>query len=339
MFITYIPNKTSNYENNKFEVSNPQSMPSPELRQAGEILLPPQPLIVYYGNGVSDTLIVTNHNFQQSADKVLFAQAVNNELNGDFTNAITKYQSLIQNYKDSATAINSMKKILYCYDRLNADTNSFSTLRNYYQNLVQNNATDTAMVKTGREMASKCFVRMHHFTAAISEYENVVSSSHDSLEILCAQLNIIETYMIMQNEGGNSRQAINSNSITNFTGRLNYLKPATKKDAIAMIIEKLHHIKRMSVKAQIPKVFSLSQNYPNPFNPTTTIKYSLPTDTKVVIKIYDILGKEVKTLVNDFKKAGFYQETFDGTNLASGVYFYHIEAGKFIQSKKMVLVK
>lgn len=87
-------------------------------------------------------------------------------------------------------------------------------------------------------------------------------------------------------------------------------------------------------------------NYPNPFNPVTTIKYALPHDVKVVIRIHDILGREVKTLVNEFQKAGYYDAKFDGSNFASGVYFYRIEvrqAGsstvEFVQSKKMVLVK
>jgi len=89
----------------------------------------------------------------------------------------------------------------------------------------------------------------------------------------------------------------------------------------------------------VPSVFSLSQNYPNPFNPVTTIKYALPSDVKVVVKIYDILGREVKVLVNELQKAGYYDAKFDGSNFASGVYFYRIEAGDFVLAKKMVLVK
>jgi hypothetical protein len=89
----------------------------------------------------------------------------------------------------------------------------------------------------------------------------------------------------------------------------------------------------------IPNQFALSQNYPNPFNPETTIKYALPRDVKVVIKIYDILGREVSTLVNEFKKAGYYEVKFNGSNFASGVYFYRIEAQEYVVSKKMVLIK
>ncbi len=89
----------------------------------------------------------------------------------------------------------------------------------------------------------------------------------------------------------------------------------------------------------LPTQFMLSQNYPNPFNPSTTIKYALPKDVKVIIKIYDILGREVQTLVNEFKKAGYYDVKFNGSNFASGVYFYRIETADYTLSKKMVLIK
>lgn len=88
-----------------------------------------------------------------------------------------------------------------------------------------------------------------------------------------------------------------------------------------------------------PTTFSLAQNFPNPFNPTTTIRYSLPNDGLVQIKIYDLSGKEVMNLVNENKTAGNYEVKFNGANLSSGVYFYRINAGEFVQTKRMVLIK
>jgi hypothetical protein len=87
-----------------------------------------------------------------------------------------------------------------------------------------------------------------------------------------------------------------------------------------------------------PLNFVLYQNYPNPFNPLTTIKYELPKDVFISFKIYDILGREIYS-INEFKKAGVYDVKFDGSNYASGIYFYRLEAGSFIETKKMVLVK
>ena len=88
-----------------------------------------------------------------------------------------------------------------------------------------------------------------------------------------------------------------------------------------------------------PADFNLAQNYPNPFNPTTQINYSIPSSQKVVLKVYDELGREAATLVNENQAAGNYTVDFNASNLASGVYFYRLQAGDFVQMKKMVLMK
>ncbi|HPN38547.1 MAG TPA: T9SS type A sorting domain-containing protein [Melioribacteraceae bacterium] len=85
--------------------------------------------------------------------------------------------------------------------------------------------------------------------------------------------------------------------------------------------------------------FSLEQNYPNPFNPSTTINYQIQNESLVTIKVYDILGKEVTTLVNENKAAGKYSVSFDAKNLSSGVYLYQIKAGSYISTKKMMLLR
>jgi hypothetical protein len=90
---------------------------------------------------------------------------------------------------------------------------------------------------------------------------------------------------------------------------------------------------------EIPKVFSLSQNYPNPFNPTTKIDFAIPKANMVKLVVYNVLGSEVATMVNENMQAGYHSITFNGLNLASGVYFYKITAGDFTAVKKMLLIK
>ncbi|HCA41856.1 MAG TPA: hypothetical protein DEP28_01230, partial [Bacteroidetes bacterium] len=80
-------------------------------------------------------------------------------------------------------------------------------------------------------------------------------------------------------------------------------------------------------------------NYPNPFNPTTNIQYELPVGNFVVLKIYDINGREIKTLVNEFKSAGRYLFSFNASDLSSGIYIYKIISGNFNETKRMVLIK
>lgn len=94
-----------------------------------------------------------------------------------------------------------------------------------------------------------------------------------------------------------------------------------------------------SKTAELPSDFYLAQNYPNPFNPTTTIQYSIPQRSKVILKVYDILGNEVATLINEEKPAGVYTVNFDATQLASGIYFYRLKAGSFVETKKMILLR
>ncbi len=91
--------------------------------------------------------------------------------------------------------------------------------------------------------------------------------------------------------------------------------------------------------SKLPVSYKLDQNYPNPFNPSTTINYSIPKASIVTIKIFNILGQEVRTLVNENKSAGNYSLRFNAVNLSSGVYFYSIKAGNYYQVKKMMLLK
>lgn len=91
--------------------------------------------------------------------------------------------------------------------------------------------------------------------------------------------------------------------------------------------------------APLPKTYSLSQNYPNPFNPSTTIEFAIPTAETVSLKIYDVLGREVATLLNERRDAGAHRVQFNAGALSSGTYFYRLQAGSFTQTKKMILVK
>lgn len=90
---------------------------------------------------------------------------------------------------------------------------------------------------------------------------------------------------------------------------------------------------------EVPKEFSLAQNYPNPFNPSTSIKFSLPKISLVKLTVYDILGNEVETLQNGNMEAGNYIIDFNASNLSSGVYFYKLDAGSFVETKRMLLIK
>ena len=89
----------------------------------------------------------------------------------------------------------------------------------------------------------------------------------------------------------------------------------------------------------VPTTVRLNQNYPNPFNPSTTISYGLPSAMKVSMVVYNLLGQEVMTLVNEMQNAGMHDLTFDASRLSSGIYFYRMTAANTVSTKKMILLK
>jgi hypothetical protein len=89
----------------------------------------------------------------------------------------------------------------------------------------------------------------------------------------------------------------------------------------------------------VPAEFALHQNYPNPFNPVTSIRYDVPRNSHVSIKVFDVTGKQITELVSGEKQAGIYETSFDASDFASGIYFYRMEAGKFSSVLKMILIK
>jgi hypothetical protein len=95
----------------------------------------------------------------------------------------------------------------------------------------------------------------------------------------------------------------------------------------------------VQTELEIPQKFHLAQNYPNPFNPATTIEYSIHSDGFVKLSVFNAIGEEVRTLVSEFNKAGSYKEIFDAGNLSSGIYFYKLQAGSFVETRKMILLK
>ena len=98
-------------------------------------------------------------------------------------------------------------------------------------------------------------------------------------------------------------------------------------------------IGELTVYLTLPEKFSLGQNYPNPFNPSTTISFSILNSEFITLKVFDVLGNEVATLINEEKSAGSYQVEFDASALTSGIYFYKLQAGNFIETKKMILLR
>ena len=124
---------------------------------------------------------------------------------------------------------------------------------------------------------------------------------------------------------------------------INITAPANKQDTVEFLItgKGINLTKTFILKYSAPKEFALYQNYPNPFNPSTTIRYSIPDagTVPVSLKIYNILGQEVTTLINEEQTAGNYEIKFNADDYASGIYIYRLTAGKYNSIKKMMVIK
>jgi hypothetical protein len=195
-------------------------------------------------------------------------------------------------------------------------------------NLLFNDDDKDAFTKEQRESIS---------TSVVTALDNSKKKSKNHIETLTKK-----------SEQGNSDATVELKVIKTLKEVVKIKKPKTIFEHIKSVnkdIQKLNTVKNETVKnvtSVIPQTYNLSQNYPNPFNPVTKINYELPNDGKVKLVIYDILGREIKTLVNELKQAGRYTIEFNGTQFASGVYFYRIqvEGGKtYTAVKKMVLIK
>jgi len=149
-------------------------------------------------------------------------------------------------------------------------------------------------------------------------------------------------YMWIYKYGINNNQSFKNEAKFEATWILNHrfveMPPTHPNPLVQQIIDELLGTTGIQ-QTSFPAKLYLYQNYPNPFNPSTIIKYELPRQSLVTLKIYDVLGREVAVLVNEQKPAGRYEFKFDGKNLSSGIYFYRIKAGDFVQTKKMILLK
>jgi len=131
-----------------------------------------------------------------------------------------------------------------------------------------------------------------------------------------------------------------------FTFNVEYNIGKTEADTIEFLItdnKSIYQTKQFILQYSVPTEYKLEQNYPNPFNPETRIRYQVSSISPVTLKIYDILGNEIATLVNEQKEPGYYEVDFSATGgafqLASGVYIYRLQAGQFVSTKKMMVLK
>ncbi|WP_337871642.1 zinc-dependent metalloprotease [Ignavibacterium sp.] len=245
-----------------------------------------------------------------------------------FINLIEEYKSIFENAIDPKTSIFALRKISHLYNTLgekeafysyineSLKKEKFSSIKNHIERFNVWAQVDEMNCKGALDI-------IHNLSYSPKESDTLVC------ELKYEEGLIYKYYMEDYNL---------ANSAFNFIIQ-NYPDNIISNFALAEIIDNTEMLSKNSAVSNIDvSQFSLS-NYPNPFNPATTISYSIPTNQKVTIKVYDILGKEVATLVNETKTAGNHQVSFNAGNLSSGIYIYMIQTNNFTASKKMLLIK
>ena len=208
---------------------------------------------------------------------------------------------------------------------------------NWTQDYVETDSTSIAGI------SSTVSVSNVHIENMVDAYGTMTLPGGGTVQAL--RLRSDERRIVQTADGSNYTRSISYIFITNSGTQVSVNAADTTSpntgviavDGISFIISGVTGVEQAD--NNVPENFNLEQNYPNPFNPSTQINYSIPSSQKVTLKVYDELGKEVATLVNKDQAAGNYTVDFSASNLASGVYFYRIQAGNFIQMKKMILMK
>jgi tetratricopeptide (TPR) repeat protein len=288
--------------------------------------------LVSIGFGLYDTIYINDQSENPLAAN-LFINAVTYENHGNYSDAIEDYKEIVS-LKDSIYMRYSVPRIYNCYEKANFFGSGISAAITYFSELMNDTTLPNSIRAVSGDLYLKTNFRNFNYPLPISEYNSLYINNPNTPLGLHGLLNktIIESLSGVDTTDNMSM----SNNYSTFNSH---------KGRIFSMLGNHSTLKKNLVKNEItdPK-FGLAQNYPNPFNPVTMINFNIPTNAKVTLRIYDMLGREITKLIDQNLTGGNYSIQFDGSSLSSGVYFYSLysvgENGDiFSSTKRMVLLK
>ncbi|HVO75508.1 MAG TPA: T9SS type A sorting domain-containing protein, partial [Ignavibacteriaceae bacterium] len=252
-----------------------------------------------------------------------------NKFYGEYINVIDNFKGFINKYPSSFLSATAITTIFHSFKQLE----EYEAMKTFLDGIINDNKLSKFSSLAKRFIIDYYSIRKNYISAVTTADEILNITSVDT-NLICDVL--YQKGLIYSHDMNNTTAAVESFSkiIKNYPDNLLVY---FAKNELSILGYNLEESQEKSQVAE-PLKFTMS-NYPNPFNPVTTINYSLPNNEKVVIKVYDILGREIAELVNEVKTAGRYSVKFDGAELSSGIYFYSITAGDYRQVKKIVLTK
>jgi hypothetical protein len=299
--------------------------------------------VLDHGYACDSPVEFCDHEFDPAEQ--LYLTAWDAERSGQFTAAKTDYDSLINSYPESKYAELAVDRVEFCLETMEW---KWEDIRAYFLQLAADSSKDSTVVMLSLCNAAWCLAEMEDYSGAYAELDSLFDHSNSwyskmtaALERLFVELeeNYAELERVQPEGSGTGSPRV--------AGNLDEAAQTfdTKLERISQRVDSLltafhgQPSAPPTATAALPKKFALYQNYPNPFNSRTEIRFDLPAKTMVTLKLFDVLGREVTVLMSEIKPAGEHRMTFDASTMASGVYLCRMQAGSFMQTRKMVLMK
>ena len=288
-----------------------------------------------YWDVIVDPIATAPHTYELPlAGGGRFHEGFQAEKDGDLTTAKTKYELAISEDENSIEALWSASRMLNCV----SDSLEYVALKDFYDALAESSVNED-IANIANELSAYCDRQLEDYQHAIDKYEELLDGDQSYLDSLYTVLDIIHTYL---EASGEDRAA--GVTLSNDKVRIrNQVQAKEMEDNLMDLI--LERSTEGLETEMVPETIIMHNNYPNPFNPSTTINFSVPTESKVNITVYNIKGQTVKTLTNEKYDRGNHQVVWSGkdssnNSVASGVYFYKLNVGgKEKGIKKMLLLK
>lgn len=292
-----------------------------------------QKLLLYSSRGeVVDVINPLDRTVGQlSETELLYAEAEAKFISADYNSAGAVYNQIIASNQPISVKLKAYQR-LYEIGKLTSQTETY--FDNLYDILIseRQNTDNKLYKKILNQLGSLSLIGKREIPAAIEEFDLVIQQNPNTTEAVYAEIDAITASLLMND----SDSTLMKGAVGKYfvKGGQSYFEKLNN-----LLINNFSSDKEKITNGNIPEDFSLYQNYPNPFNPVTKIKYAIPIDGFVSLSVYNLLGEKVADLVSNYQKAGFYEISFDASNLASGLYIYHLKTENYSKAMKMILLK
>lgn len=275
----------------------------------------------------------------ETEEELLFRGAWLLEREAQFLQALTDYESYVNLYPQGKHVNVVLDRILFCKDALKY---SWLDTRNYFLDLAADSSKDSNVVVLCKSNAAWCLAEMGDYDGAYFELDSLLDHSTTEYIQLTMELKLL-LLELQQDEIDLAFDDSKKQDLSRLDNRpQDVVNKLTEIDSRLDLLLQSSAATRKRPGSSSPAVsydFNLYSNYPNPFNSSTRIRFSLPSAGQATIRVYDVTGRLVTTLLDDMVAAGHHQVVFDGSGISSGVYFCQLKAGGELQTRKMVLIK